>query len=161
MLNLLSSYRSSQLADFHRWYLAVEPDPPEQWGEGYDRLNVDDLPPCVALPVSRPNDRLLKPVNLQNLVRVLWAKGWHPRHVGGLVRSKYERDRGWGTLWLEYDAATRADVYARVLAGLVSDGTDDLRDFNCISHQEKGYCPQPFCGHSLGNYAVLLRSMVA
>jgi hypothetical protein len=151
MGELLRRYQESRLAAFHRWYYAVEPDPPERWPRGYNRLNLAEVPPCVSLPLSRPNDLLLKPTNLQNVLRVLWARGRHPRHVAGLVRSKYERNFGWGRAWYDYDAATRADTLVRMLASLVGDGTDDLRDFNCISHQEKGFCPQPFCGHSLGD----------
>lgn len=151
MSNLLRRYQESPLAAFHRWYYRVEPDPPELWPRGYDRLNLAELPPCVSLPLSRPNDLLLKPANLQNVLRVLWARGWHPRHVAGLVRSKYERNFGWGRAWYDYDAATRADTIIRMLSSLIGDGTDDLRDFNCISHQQKGFCPRPFCGHSLGD----------
>ena len=29
------------------------------------------------------------------LVRVMLALGWHPRHIAGLVCSKYQRDFGW------------------------------------------------------------------
>lgn len=154
---LLESYRRSKLAEFHEWYYRVEPDPPPRWPASYDRLELGPLPPCVALPLAHPNDLLLKPANIQNTTRVLWALGWHPRHIAGLIQSKYERDWGWGQMWLTYDAATRADVYVRILSGLVATGTDDLRDFNCVSHQERGHCPQPFCGHNLADYASALQ----
>jgi hypothetical protein len=93
------------------------------------------------------------PNNIQNIVRVLVSLGWHPRSVAGLIRSKYERDYGWGDTWLLYDAATRADFYTRLFCGLIADRVDNLVDFNCVSHQEQGFCPQPWCGHNLADYA--------
>jgi hypothetical protein len=42
--------------------------------------------------------------------------GWHPRHVAGLIRSKFERDYGWGDHWLDYSPAMRADFYVRIFA---------------------------------------------
>jgi len=86
------------------------------------------------------------------VARVLASKGSHPRSVASLVRSKFERDHGWGVGWLNCDAATWADFYLRAFSGLVHAGLDDLRDFNCISHQEKGFCPKPWCGFSLSSY---------
>jgi hypothetical protein len=47
----------------------------------------------------------------------LRRKGWHPRSIAGLIRSKFERDHGWGDYWYRYDAAARADFYVRVLGG--------------------------------------------
>jgi hypothetical protein len=56
----------------------------------------------------------------------LWEKGWHPRSIAGLIRSKFERDYGWGAYWYRYDAAARADFYVRVLCGelLSADGPE-------------------------------------
>ena len=54
---------------------------------------------------------------MRAVVLDLWQKGWHPRSIAGLIRSKFERDYGWGTYWYRYDAAARADFYVRVLCG--------------------------------------------
>ena len=48
------------------------------------------------------------------------ALGWHPRHIAGLIASKYARPFGW-TQFQGGDPATRADFYTRVFAGLVRD----------------------------------------
>ena len=72
-----------------------------------------------------------------------------PRHIAGLIRSKYERNYGWGNHWYLYDAATRADFYARLFSGLLAAGRDGLIDFNCRSTQEKGYCPGGECHENL------------
>ena len=156
---LVQRYRRSALYRFHREFYAGWHDPPEQWPAGYDRLDLGALPPCVAEPLRRPNDWLLKPTNIQTIARVLWSLGWHPRSVAGLIRSKYERDYGWGDRWEVADPALRADFYVRLFCGLVATGVDALEDLNCISQQEKGYCPQPDCGHNLADYrpALLIR----
>ncbi len=156
---LVQRYRRSSLYRFHREFYSGWHDPPEQWPTGYDRLDLGALPPCVAEPLRRPNDWLLKPTNIQTIARVLWSLGWHPRAIAGLIRSKYERDYGWGDRWEVADPALRADFYVRLFCGLVATGVDALEDFNCISQQEKGYCPLPGCGHNLLDYrpALLIR----
>jgi hypothetical protein len=111
----------------------------------------------VAYCLRVPNDNLLKPTNIQALTRVLMAMSWHPKHVAGLMRSKLERDYGWGTQWFRYDAATRADCYVRLFAGLVACGVDAAEDLNCLSHAEKGYCIKPNCGFNLAHYKLSRR----
>jgi hypothetical protein len=89
------------------------------------------------------------------------ALGWHPRHIAGLIRSKYERDYGWLAEWLIYDAATRADFYTRLFAGLIEVGRDELVDFNCLSTKEKGWCftPVAWCDLERFRKALLQRSL--
>ena len=72
--------------------------------------------------------------------RCFLALGWHPRHIAGLIRSRYERDFGWAWRWYFYDATLRADFYTRIFSGLFMTGRDDLIDFNCVSMREKGVC---------------------
>ncbi|MEO5713733.1 MAG: hypothetical protein ABIT37_09625 [Luteolibacter sp.] len=94
-----------------------------------------------------PNDRLLKPAGMQLITRALLAEGWHPRHIAGLIRSKFENPaHGWGVNWNEYEAGTRADFYVRLFAGLLATHVDELVDFNCMSTREKGFCPGPAAG---------------
>ncbi len=146
---MISAYRQSRLASFHRDFYTTKHDRPEIWPETYDRVPLQDLPPCVARILQEPNDLLLKPAGIQHVVRMLMARGWRPRHIAGLIRSKYERDFGWGNYWFLYDAANRADFYVRVFAGLFFAGRDDLIDFNCRSTQEKGYCGTAPCDRNL------------
>jgi hypothetical protein len=160
MGKLLEDYRSSDLAQFHRDFDSVEHDEPEDWWKTYDRFELEKVPPCVAHPLSHPNPLLLQPTVLQLLVRVLTGKQWwHPKHVAGLIRSKYERDYGWQVNFFKYDACTWANVWTRFYAGLLATGLDARVDQNCISHQQKGlawdgihYCVRPHCGYSLGEY---------
>ncbi|ADH85925.1 hypothetical protein [Desulfurivibrio alkaliphilus] len=137
---LLAAYRRSRLAAFHRFFYAAGHDLPEQWPGGYDLLPMSRLPPCVVRILRRPNDLLLQPAAIRQVVTALLALDWHPRHIAGLIRSKYERDYGWGGKWYLYDAASRADFYTRVFAGLIATGLDRLQDFNCVSAREKGLC---------------------
>ena len=74
---------------------------------------------------------------------------WSPRHIAGLIRSKYESDFEWGDRWDRYDAASRADYYVRMFAGAIVTGRDRLIDFNCMSTQEKHYCPEDHCNKNL------------
>ena len=82
---------------------------------------------------------------MQLVTRCLLAQGWHPRHIAGLIRSKFEDPSfNWGIDWNDYEAATRADFYTRLFACLHLTGLDRLVDFNCTSTREKGFCfPQP------------------
>ncbi len=146
---LVTSYHRSRVARFHSDFYMSEHDSPASWPDGYDRTPLDALPLCVSRILRQPNDLLLKPAGIQHVVRTLLAVGWHPRHIGGLIRSKYERNFGWGRTWYVYDAATRADFFARLFAGLIADGLDPLVDFNCQSTLEKGYCCATNCGEIL------------
>jgi hypothetical protein len=146
---LVEQYAVSSLARFHRCYYEEEPHPPEAWPDTYDRLDTSALPLCLGLALDEPNDLLLRPAVLQTAVRVLCSQGWHPRHVAGLVHSRYQRDHGWDPEWHPSWRALRADFYCRLFAGLVWAGLDGLVDFNCRSHQEKGYCPAGGCPFNL------------
>jgi hypothetical protein len=152
MERLIAAYRQSSLARFHDEFYSAEHDPPASWPDTYDRTPLEPLPACARMMLQQPNELLLKPAALQHIVRVLLAVGWHPRHIAGLIRSKYERDYGWGDVWYRYDATTRADFYARVFAGLFAVGLDNLVDFNCKSTQEKGYCATYDCNDNLLRY---------
>lgn len=149
---IISAYCADSLYLFHKEFDQTVPEPPPRWPQSYDRFNPSLLPPCVAHCLAFPNDHLLKPTNLQTLVRVLMKMGWHPKHIAGLIRSKYERDYGWGREWFKYDAASRSNFYVRLFAGLIYTKTDQEIDLNCVSHKEKGYCWKPFCGFNLANY---------
>ena len=146
---LLADYLSSPLAGFHRWFYAQEQHPPERWPETYDRTPLEVLPKCARTMLELPNDVLLHPASMRLITRVLLALGWHPRHIAGLICSKFARDHGWGEQWLECDPATRADFYVRVFAGLFAAGRDDLTDFNCQSSKEEKICPVADCSHNL------------
>jgi hypothetical protein len=139
----IDHYRRSLLARFHAGFIAgraaAEPVPAVP----------NDLPPCITQPLLRPNDLLLKPEFIQNLVRGLLARGWNASQIAALVEREYRRDHGWGDRWARLDARTRADFDVRVFAGLVTEGVDQLIDFNCTSSQEKHMCPIVECHHDL------------
>jgi hypothetical protein len=155
MESLVAEYNRSTLSVFHERFYSEEHDPPEMWPQTYDRTPLELLPPCARRILQEPNDLLLKPAGIQHVVRVLMAVGWHPRHIAGLIRSKYERDFGWGELWYRYDAASRADFYTRLFSGLFAVRRDDLIDINCRSTQEKGYCATE-CPNNLEDYRACL-----
>ncbi len=150
---LINAYRQSSLYQFHLEFDRTAGDEPRDWPLTYDRFDLRTLPPCVAKTLEYPNPSLLQPSQLQTIVRILTGKRWwHPKHVAGLIRSKYERDQGWEYNWHTHDAYTHAANWVRFYAGLLATGTDQRTDQNCISHQEKGMCVQPFCGYNLGSY---------
>ncbi len=152
MERLIHAYQGSHLAQFHAEFYSQEHDAPARWPETYDLTPLEALPPCARMILDRPNDLLLRPACAQRIVRVMLALGWHPRHIGGLIRSKYERDHGWGDQWRGCDPGTRADFYARVFTGLFVTGVDDLVDFNCQSAREEGNCFIPQCDDNLQTY---------
>lgn len=149
MSALIRGYEISQLAEFHQAFYRLEHYVPQRWPVTYDQIRLDEFPSCVSQPLVDPNDLLLKPVMIQHLVRALMARDWQPRHIAGLVRSKYERDFDWGERWRRYDAPSRADFYVRLFAGAIITGRDQLIDFNCKSTQEKYYCPVEHCQTNL------------
>jgi hypothetical protein len=141
---LLDDYLASPLRRFHEFFYSDRHDPKERWPETYDRLPATTFPPCMRALVEDPNDRLLKPAGMQLIVRCLLAKGWHPRHIAGYIRSKFENPEfGWGVSWTDYSAGLRADFYTRIFTGLRATGLDNLVDFNCTSTREKGFCTSP------------------
>lgn len=125
---LTSMYLRSNVREYHDWYYSVEPEPRDQWPFTYDRTPTWQAPPHIRYILENPNDSLLKPSPVRQLVAFLMEQGWHPRHIGGLIRSKYERDYGWLNQWYVYDAGMRADFHARVLSGLIKMGYDHLTD---------------------------------
>jgi len=137
---LLDAYAGSATAEYHEWFYSQEHDPPSMWAQTYDLAPLDEIPPCVRHLLVYPNDWLVKPAGIQEVVRVFLALGWHPRHIAGLIRSKYERNYGWGYRWYEFSAGQRADFYVRIFAGLVVSGQDGLQDLNCQSTKEKQFC---------------------
>lgn len=143
MMAMVQEYQESSLARFHRYFYAQEHEPASHWPHTYDMLDTASLPPCVQHALVNPNDLLLKPAGIEMLTRTLLALHWHPRHIAGLLRSKYERDFGWGHRWYQYDAACRADFYTRLFSGLLLCGADGLSDFTCESMVARGLCVQP------------------
>jgi hypothetical protein len=138
---LITHYLASPLAAFHQRFYATLPHPPQMWADSYDRVDTRILPPCVAWPLHEPNDLLLQPARLQHLTRGLIAHNWHPRHIAGLVHSRYRQDHHWGPRWSRLDPQTRAEFDIRVFAGMLATGLDRGVDYNCVSAQEKGLCP--------------------
>lgn len=135
---LLDGYLASSLRRFHLDYYAARHDPQEIWPVTYDRTPLETLPHEVGDILAWPNDRLLKPACIQQLTRTLVAEGWHPRHIAGLIRSKFENPEfGWGVDWNDYEPATRADFYTRLFAGLMATGIDRIAGFSGLSTLDK------------------------
>jgi hypothetical protein len=149
MEQLISTYTTSALAKFHRHFYSAEPDPPDRWPQTYNRTDLGQLPPCARLILEHPNDLLLRPSGMRRIVTVFLALGWHPRHIAGLIQSKFEQDYAWGRTWEGYDPGTRAEFYTRIFAGLVAARYDDLVDFNCQSAREQGTCRVADCRQNL------------
>lgn len=159
MRELVRDYQNSDLVRYHEWFYSQDFQPPEAWSRTYDQTPLDSLPPCVRRVLEYPNDLLLNLSGIQLLTRSMLSLGWHPRHIAGLIRSKYDRDYGWGRYWYFSDSATRADFYVRLFSGLISLGNDELVDFTCHSTKEKGWCVQESTQCSLDTYkeSLLLR----
>lgn len=149
-LRLLRDYLPSALAEVHREFYAEEADPESSWPGTYDCTELSSLPPCAARILDCPNDLLLQPAAIQLVVRVLLAAGWRPRHVAGLLRSKYERDYGWIPEVHFHEASCRAEFYVRLFTGLAATRPGDLDDFDCSTTQGRALCPRPSCGWDLG-----------
>jgi len=115
--HLLHHYLGSGLKKFHDHFYAAQHDDPRRWPETYDHTPLDHLPAGAREALRHPNDLLLRPVGMKSVTDALLERGWHPRHIAGLIRSKFERDYGWGEEWKDYSPALRADYYTRIFAG--------------------------------------------
>lgn len=114
--SLLRQYRGSALRRYHEYFYSSRHDPPWRWHSTYDRAPLDDLPDDARDALRHPNDLLLKPANIRSVTAALLERGWHPRHIAGLIRSKFERDHHWGSLWDDYSPGMRADFYVRIFS---------------------------------------------
>jgi len=121
-LNLVGAYSGSPLKTFHDWFYSEDQDPVESWPATYDRTPLDSLPAHAREALIRPNDLLLRPYYMRLLTRLLMALDWHPRHIAGLIRSKFERDYGWGDQWVNYSPAMRSEFYTRIFSSQLATG---------------------------------------
>ena len=125
---VIASYKRSDLFKFHNDFDRTQHDSPNRWSETYDKYHSQDQRAEQIL--MNPAPALLKPNNIQYLTRRLMAEGWHPKHIAGLIRSKYERDYGWGKKeggnfnFHKYDACAHANKWVRFYGGLISTGLD-------------------------------------
>ena len=152
MRSLVRTYLESPLARFHEWFYSQEHDAEALWPETYELTSLDVLPRSARHILEHPNDLLLRPACARLVVRAMLSLGWHPRHIAGLIRSKYERDYGWGDQWAGFDPATRADFYARTFTAEFVTGIDNLIDFNAKSAREEGLCFFESCTDDLDRF---------
>ncbi len=141
----LRLYRASRLARFHRDFDLGPRQPRAAWPFTYDTLGHEWLPPCLALPLARPNPLLLRPVHLHSVALGLWGLGWHPRSLATMVLSRYEQDHHWGDYWARYAAASRAMFYMRLFCGALADGLEDPAEFTCGVQAARDACDQAGC----------------
>ena len=141
MTHLVEEYLGSPVSDFHRRFYETRHDPPSEWPNTYARTPLQELPGCVRQVLTQPNDLLLKPSGMRLVTRCLLATGWHPRHIAGLIRSKFEDpSHDWKDVWDGYSPAFRADFYVRLFAGQIATGLDRMVDFACREQQSEGFC---------------------
>jgi hypothetical protein len=141
----VDEYRRGPMGRFHAEFDRGPQVEPGAWPFTYDTVDADAWPPCLSLPLRHPNPALLQPAYIRTVALGLWAMGWHPRSIAGLLRSKYEREHGWGGLWLRYDAAARADFYVRLFCGALADGLDGPEEFTCETQAGRGICGSLRC----------------
>jgi hypothetical protein len=138
---LWAEYQQSRLAQFHQHYYAEKPHPPNQWKDTYDRIEPALLPACVAVLFQANNLHLRGWTGLHHLVRSLLGLGWHPRHIAGIVCSRWTRD--YPDLFLE--PLVQADHLVRCCTGAILRQLDRLDTFDCDSVRAAGICPPNPC----------------
>jgi hypothetical protein len=141
----VEDYERSVVGRFHAEFDRGPQAEPGAWSFTYDTIDADEWPPCISLPLRHPNPALLQPGYIRTVALGLWSMGWHPRSIAGLVRSRYEREHGWGDLWVRYDAATRAEFYVRLFCGALADGLDGPAGFTCEAQTGRGVCGSARC----------------
>ncbi|MFZ9920311.1 MAG: hypothetical protein ACO3FQ_04030 [Terrimicrobiaceae bacterium] len=114
--SLIRHYQGSALRRYHEYFYSSMHDPVDRWPWTYDRAPLGDLPVEARNALMFPNDLLLKPSGIRSVTECLLERDWHPRHIAGLIRSKFERDYDWGSQWIDYSPAMRADFYVRIFS---------------------------------------------
>lgn len=137
---LIREYETSNLRGFHDFFYSRHHDPVANWPHTYDHTPLQNLPEGVRDALLFPNDLLLRPTSIRAVTETLVSRGWHPRHVAGLIRSKFERDYGWGNQWKDYSPSMRADFYVRIFSGLKTSVAEDAA---AISEAELEHLPRP------------------
>jgi hypothetical protein len=137
---LIREYETSNLRGFHDFFYSRHHDPVASWPHTYDHTPLQNLPEGVRDALLFPNDLLLRPTSIRAVTETLVSRGWHPRHVAGLIRSKFERDYGWGNQWKDYSPSMRADFYVRIFSGLK---TSVAEDADAIAEAELEQWPRP------------------
>lgn len=147
---LVEAYETSELSRFHRQFYHYPEETEVPLSEGEKRT----FPACVGEILTYPNDLLLKPAGIQTVARFLLSQGWHPMQIANLVASRFaEEQHHWpGRYWSIYSPRLRAEFYVRIFSGAVHTGLDGGIDFNCVSTQEKGFCPRGGCDQNLSDY---------
>jgi hypothetical protein len=149
---LIIDYKNDKLYKFHKDFDLVYHDHFTVWNNTYDKFDLNLVPICLRDAIINPNPALLKPTLIKHLTRVFTSLSWHPKHIAGFLRSKYERDYNWETNWGKYDATLRANFWIRIYYGIMYCNLDNLDDFNCSYFQNLGFCPEKFCGYDLTHY---------
>ncbi len=155
--NLIGAYLETDLRKFHQDFDQTPQEPWQNWPSTYDPFSYmgELLPGCVRETINNPNPRMLEPPNLQKLIITMLSVGWHPAHIAGFIRSKYERDYGWSENqsadWNKYDANLRARKWVELYVGAIVSGAHDQANQNCVSAGEEQLCFDPDCGINLAN----------
>jgi len=155
MNTVLNEYQASELRSFHKQFyhqLAEQSPGPADLGS----IRIPEVLGCVQWLIENPNDWLLKPAALQHVVRVLMALRWSPPSISQIIWAAYLKECDWHDIWARLDPCNRAIFYTRLFAGMIVTGADHLIDFNCVSHQGKGYCMIPDCRSNLVTYRDML-----
>lgn len=116
LTNLIKLYRQSPLASFFQQMDSIDHDAYWDWWKTYRNYHtICKQFPHLAPIIYNPNPALLKPDNLNQLINDFLDAGWHPKHVGGFIRSIYEDSyKNWGNLFAKYDAAKWADGWVEI-----------------------------------------------
>jgi hypothetical protein len=117
--NLIKLYRQSPMYYFHKTMDSVEHDPVNIWWRTYrDYDRISKSYPGIAHILRNPSPALLKPDVLDFMINYLLDKGWHPKHIAGLIRAIYE---DWHFYWenrfAKHDAARWANGWVEILGG--------------------------------------------
>ncbi|HET8644931.1 MAG TPA: hypothetical protein VFO85_05550, partial [Vicinamibacteria bacterium] len=160
----VQAYRAAPLARFHHAFDEACESDPRAGPRAYEALDLGNLPACAVLPLRAPNPALLRAGGLRSVALALWARGWHPRAIAALVRSRYARPFAWGSYWHRYDAESRARFYVRLCCGALAAGAEDAGAFTCDTQRARGLCVAADCGFDLarawearGRYGVVRR----
>ena len=157
-IKLFERYQTSILAGFHQT-LDRDMEQLELDRELAKPLPAADrLPPCLRGALLNPNPWLLAPTNLMAFCFHLRETGYAPAEIAVAIADIYDTDCDWPINWAKYDPWSKALFWVRSYCGLLEDGLMAATSFSCERHQNRGFCPQPGCGWSIGKPSIQVRN---
>jgi len=122
--NLVNEYKNSDLSEFHYYF-----DSGDELGP-WEALNMAEADPNLNDKtknfIAYPCPRALQPRALSKFIGDMLNKGWHPKHIGYLIKDFYHKNLGWEIDWNKYSRKTRGLFWSRVYSAVAMQDAGEI-----------------------------------